>query len=123
MAGVFTNSFYLASYGAGTLVHPIRVQPETLAATISGTANGAATGPATSPIQARVNGTRREIGLRARSITLQAPATAQPTGYKPLGYTRIPCLTPTFYNLAIKGAVVSYLGASFTVVSQNPEQV
>lgn len=122
-AGVFTNTKYQASYGDGTNVHPIRVQPETITASIGGTANTAPTAAQSNPIQCRVSGSKRSIGLIARSVALQAPATGQPTGYKPLGITRIPALTETFYNAATKGATCTYLGVAFVVVSRSLERV
>jgi len=122
-AGAFVNTLYRASYGDGTQVHPIRVQPETLLATIGGVANSAPTTAQTNPIQARVSGSRRSIGLIARAVSLQAPATGQPAGYKPLGITRIPALTQAFYDAAVKGAVCTYLNSSFTVVSRSLERV
>jgi len=122
-AGVFTNTLYRASYGDGTAVHPIRVQPETIAAAIGATTNAAPTTAQTNPIQARVSGSKRSIGLIARSVTLQAPATGQPTGYKALGVTRIPALTQAFYDAATKGVTCTYLGVAFTVVSRSLERV
>lgn len=122
-AGVFINATYRASYGAGTAIHPIRIQPETEAATIGSVDNARPVGAQTNPIQARVSGSKRSIGLIARSITIQAPATGQPTGYKPLGITRIPALTQAFYDAATKGETVTYLGVSYTVVSRSLERV
>lgn len=122
-AGAFQISKYQASYGGGAEIHPIRIQPETLSATIDGTANAAPTAVQTNPIQARVAGGKRQIGLLARYVTLQAPATGQPTGYQGGGVTRIPALTETFYNKATKGASCTYLGVTYTVVSRSRERV
>lgn len=122
-AGAFTITKYAASYGDGTSIHPIRVQPETLTATIGGTANAAPTGDVNNPIQCRVSGGKRQIGLQARYITLQFPATGQPTTYQGGSTTRIPALTETFYNLATKGAVITYLTVACQVVSRSRERV
>jgi len=121
-AGAFVRSRYAASYET-TAIHPIRVQPETALASIGGTANAAPAGAISNPIQARVGGGRRQIGLQARSITLEAPTTGQPAGYAPGGITRIPALTEAFYNLAAKGVTCTYLGAAFQVVSRSAERV
>lgn len=122
-AGAFTITKYIASYGDGDQVHPIRVQPETLAATIGGTANSAPGDALNNPIQCRVSGGKRQIGLLARYITIKFPATGQPTGYQAGGTTRIPALTPGFYDLAIKGTAVTYLGVACQVVSRSNERV
>lgn len=121
-AGAFTISRYQATYDAAA-IHPIRCQPESIAAAIGTTTNAAPTGAVTNPIQARVSGGRRSIGLVARTVTLRAAAVAAdvPDGYLPNGITRIPALTPTFYAAAVKGAVVTYLGKNFTVISRSSE--
>ena len=122
-AGAFTISRYAASYGGGGEIHPIRVQPETIAASIGGTANNPPAGAVTNPIQARVSGGRRTIGLLARKVNLQAPSSGQPTGYLPSGSISIPALTQAFYDLAVKGAECTYLGATYTVTGRSSERV
>lgn len=122
-AGTFTLTKYIASYGDGSNVHPIRVQPETLTATHTGTANSAPGDDVNNPISARVSTGRRALGLIPRMVTLKAPSSGQPSGYKAEGVTRIPCLTETFYNKCVKGTTVTYLGASWTVISGSPEIV
>jgi len=122
-AGAFVVTKYAASYGSGNQIHPIRVQPETLTATIGGEENSAPTGAITNPIQCRVSGGKRQIGLLARYINIEFPATGQPSGYRAGGSTRIPALTTAFYNLAVKGATVTYLGASCKVTSRSRERV
>jgi hypothetical protein len=121
-AGVFTLTRYESSYSA-TQIHPIRCQPETLTASIGGTANTPPAGASTNPISAKISLTNREIGLRPRYVVLKSPATDPPDGYAPLSNTRIPALTEVWFALAVKGAEVSYLGATFTVVNPEPEQV
>lgn len=120
-AGLFVRSKYTASYD-NTAIHPIRVQPESIAASIGGTTNAAPTGAINNPISARVTGSKRTLGLNARKVTIAAPATGQPTGYAPGGTTSIPALNEAFYNAAIKGTPVTYLGVStFVVVSRSQE--
>jgi len=121
-AGRFTRSRYAAEYTAGA-IHPVRVQPESVAASIGGTTNAPPAGAATNPISAKVSGGRRELGLRARRVTMSAPTTTPPTGYLAGGLTTIPALNLAFYNAAVKGAVCSYLGVSFEVVSRSAEVV
>lgn len=122
-AGAYTIAKYQASYGAGGEIHPIRVQPETIAAAIGSVTNAEPAGAQTNPIQARVSGGRRQIGLQARFVVLRAPSGSEPDGYLPNGLTRIPALTETFYNAATKGVDVTYLGTTYTVVSRGRERV
>jgi len=119
-AGAFTRSRYAASYGSGTEIHPIRVQPETIACTIGGVANTAPTGALTNPISAVVSRGSRAKGLRPRLVALKAPATGQPATYAANGITVIPCLTEAFYNAAVAAddtTTVSYNGVAGYKVS------
>lgn len=121
-AGVFTSSKYAASYD--TEVHPIRVQPETIAASIGTTTNAAPTGAVTNPISASVSHGRRRLGLNARLVRLTYIAGTVPTGYNPSGGTiTIPALNTAFYNAAIRGAAATYLGVAMTVQGRTQESV
>jgi len=122
-AGTFSNAKYQASYGDGLAIHPIRVQPETIAASAGGVTNAEPAGAINNPIQARSTGGRRSFGLVARFVTLRAPATDQPATYQPLGFTRIPALTEAFYDACVKGETVTYLGAAYTVSGRGGERV
>lgn len=121
-SGVFINAKYAASYGAGDQVHPIRVQPETLAATVGSVANATASGALTSPISATVSRSKRSKGLIPRHVSLRF-GSSPPSGYLANGVVRIPCLTTTFFNACIAGATGTYLGSACTVVSVSPEYV
>lgn len=123
-AGVFTRSKYEATYGTPpNQIHPIRVQPETIAAEIDSTPNDPPTGDITVPISAIISRGKRAKGLIPRIVTLQLPATGQPTGYKAGSIVRIPALTPAFYAAATPGAECTYLGVTCTVVSASNEIV
>lgn len=115
-AGPFIRTFYEADSGE---IHPIRVQPETVAANV-GAANTAATGPATIGISARVSGGSRQLGLVARKVRVAFTA-AVPTGYDTDTVLTIPVLTPAAYNAAIVGATGTYLGSAIVVVGRTPE--
>lgn len=118
-AGEFTNTGYQATYAA--VIHPIRVQEETLEAVLDGVANAAPAGAINNPISARVGKSRRAFGLGARMVTLEF------TGEPPEGYTgdpvRIPALSPAFFTKCVKGVTGTYLGANVKVVSNTPEDV
>lgn len=120
-AGVFSFTFYQASYAA--LVHPIRVQPETLLASTGSPAvvNAPPVGPATNRISCRATGSRRGVGLIARRVTLVNTAASPPVGYKPNGVTSIPAVNPAFFAACTANATVTYLGSTWRVASTSPE--
>lgn len=112
-AGVFRKSKYLASYD-GTSIHPIRVQPETESLQIGGVTNAPPEGNINNPIPAVISRGRRARGLVPRAVSLQAPA-EPPTGYKPLGITRVPCLNEAIFEAALiatETTAVNYLGVA-----------
>ena len=118
-AGAFIKAKYIADYGAGTAIHPIRVQPETTQLVISTNENTEPSGSITNPISAVVSRGKRARGLRPRLIALRAPATSPPTGYLPNGITIVPALNKLIFaaaETATSSTQVTYLGNSnFTV--------
>jgi len=118
-AGAFEISKYETDSGA---IHPIRVQPETLAATIDGNTNAAPAGAVDGLGSASVSRGRRANGINARLVRLRFSGTP-PTGYLTNGTVTIPALTPEVYDAAIKGATGTYLGASVIVSGRSPETV
>ena len=123
-AGSFLVSKYPADYGSGGEIHPVRVQPETLAASIGATANAAPSGALTNPISASVSAGRRAIGLRTRQVFLKLPVgTTPPTGYLAGARARVAGINKTFYAAAIKGASCTYLGVIWEVTGRDAEVV
>ena len=120
-SGAFTRTFYQLSADNGGGIAPIRLQPETLAATIGGTVNAAPAGPATIPASATISQGRRSAGINARYITV-AWDDAPPTDYSGLT-ARIVVPDPTVYAGATLGAAVTYLDTAATVVGRTPETV
>lgn len=124
MAGKFTRSKYQASYGAGAAVHPIRVQPETIAADFGADTNDPPANAINNPISAKISLSSRSRGLRPRYVTLQlGDGVAPPTGYKAGAITKIPVLTPGVFTSVQVGGSVTYLGVTWTVVSLTAEEV
>lgn len=117
-SGRFVRTVYASDTGE---IHPIRLQPETLAATIGGAANAAPSGAATSEISADVSRGGRELGLRPRFITGVWEDGGAPAGYDDRTPVRIPVLTPALFNAASVNGTGSYLGANFTIVSKTAE--
>lgn len=114
-SGAFDNSFYTSDSGA---VYNIRVQPETLSFSAQGTPATAATAEPS----AIANGSRRRIGVNARSVRLEWTATP-PAGYKADSVVKVPILTLAAYTPIKKGDTVTYLGASARVLGKTPEYI
>lgn len=125
-AGRFSRTRYAASYDTDA-IHPIRVQPETLAlATVGGTpvTNAAPGGAINNPISALVTLGRRARGLRPRSITIQlADGVTPPTGYIAGSVARVPILTEALFADLNAGDDVTYLGVTWQVIGRSPEEV
>lgn len=120
-SGAFVRTFYGLSAENGGGIAPIRLQPETLAATIGGVVNAAPAGPATMPGSVTISQGRRSAGINARYVTVSWDG-APPTDYNGLT-ARIVVPNPTVYAGAPLGSAVSYLGTAATVVGRNPETV
>jgi hypothetical protein len=118
-SGEFSNSKYESNSGR---VYFAKVQPETLALDIGGSTNDAPAGAIDQEVSAKMNGSRREIGVNARSVSLSWTA-SPPTGYDANGVVRVPIMTPTFFDSITRGATGTYLGAAVEVVGKSPEAV
>lgn len=117
-SGAFDKTKYEADNGD---IHPIRVQPETVALAKGGTTNAAPTGTITTDaIRAKVSRGNREYGLRPRYITVVYDTTA-PTGYKVGTYIRVPILKSTTFSAISQDDTVTYLGTSARVAGKFPE--
>lgn len=119
-AGAFADSKYESVDDVGG-IYRIKVQPETLAATIAGQANAAPAGAVNRAISAKVSKSVREIGLGASKCTLKFTG-AIPDGYKGDNVS-IPMLAAAFRAAATLGATGTYLGSDVEVVGRTPERV
>lgn len=118
-AGSFVFTKYESSYSTDFLIHPIKVQPETIAADIGGEINDPPVDVVNNPIVASVSGSRRSNGLIARRIRIKLNADqTPPTGYSAQSVTSIPVLTTRAFATATKGATVIYLGVNWTIVGR-----
>lgn len=119
-AGTFVLARYAAAYNTAN-IHPIRVQPETLAAAIGAVTNAVPPGAVNNPISASASGSRKKLGLYARSIRMRLAGTV-PTGYSTASIAVIPALTAAFFAAAVRGATCDYLGTTWTVISRTEER-
>lgn len=117
--GPFTDSIYASDEG---YFFSIKVQPETLAATLDGVANAAGTGPVDQVVVARVSGSRRGYGVFARTVRLKVTA-AGTSGEAVGAVLTIPALTPAFYAKGKKGFTGTYNGATVKALGRSPERI
>jgi len=113
MAGRFLNSRYETIDG---VIHPIRIQPETILGI-----NPAPSGAVTNSMRARVSGSRRAYGLKARSITLSRPIGDNADYNGATVYVRIPILLESAWIAIAVASTITYQGVAWTVVSKSPE--
>jgi len=118
-AGNFSDSKYESNSGS---IYKIRVQPETLTATIGGTANDAVVSDVDQEVSAKASGGKREIGMIARTVTLRFTGTP-PTNYSGDDVT-IPVVKQTTFDSWTTPAdqAGTYLGAAVKVVGQSAER-
>lgn len=119
--GKFTRTFYGISAENGGGTAPIRLQPETLAATLGGTVNAAVAGPATQAGSVTISQGRRSAGINARYVTVAWDG-APPTDYSGLT-ARIVVPDPAVYAGTTLGDAVTYLSTAATIVGRTPETV
>lgn len=118
-SGPFIKSFY--SSNKTGLVHPIRIQPETLALSVGGTANTAAAGPSTSPLSAQVSQGKRSLGLNARTVTFKI-LSAGTSGLQVGGTISLPWLAGAAgFDSFAAGDAIEYQGATGEVVGTSSE--
>lgn len=120
-AGAFVISSYRASYNTDQ-IHPIRIQPETLAATANSVANNAPSDPQNSPISAVISRGKRARGLMPRTVTIRLNEGQILDGYLPRSITTIPVLLPATFGVWTFGSEVDYLGAVWTVTGRSQEE-
>lgn len=125
-SGAFVKTRYAADYGAGTAIHPIRVQPETIDLIVATQDNDPPAGAITSPISAVVSRGKRARGLRPRLIALRTPTTSPPAGYLPGGIIIVPALNNAIWTAAStadEDTEVTYLTlTTFKVAYVLPEE-
>jgi len=113
--GKFIRGKYSTDAG---VVHPIRIQPETVIAQT----NPAPAGEITGLVTARVGGSRRQYGILARTVRL-AWTGAAPDGYDPNGIITLPILTLAAYTALAPGQAVTYQGTAAQVIGKSPERI
>ena len=114
-SGAFQDGKYVDDLG---VVHPIRVQPETITAW---NANGAGTITAGTP-SAQVSQSKRALGVNARTARFKWAATP-PAGYLANSIIAVPILTKTAFDALVKGVDYPYLGTGLNLVGKTNESI
>lgn len=117
-AGAFGVARYQTD--AGNLCN-VKIQPETLAATIDGTANSIPLGATNQEASAIVSGGRGN-GVFCRKLRLQFTG-AVPDGYQSGGVVTIPWLVQAAWAGFKKNDTGTYLGSPVRVVGKTAERV
>jgi len=119
-AGVFSTARYVSDAG---YVYPCKTQETTLGLVVGSTTNASGTGTivAGTP-SARLNGSKRTIGVNARSISVKFNGAA-PTGYKDGSTIRVPIFTKANWDAIAKGGAATYIATGATVVGKTPEYI
>jgi len=118
-AGAFVRSKYESDSGE---IYSIRLQEETIAATIASAPNAAPSGAVTGEPSAFARGSRRGIGVNARGIRVAFTA-APPTGYLAGQVLSVPILQKTVWDGIARLDTGTYIGAAVEVVSKYAEQI
>lgn len=118
-SGTFSISRYETDDGE---IHPVRVQPETLAATFGTTANAAPSGSVTNNQRAKVTKGKRQYGIGTRTVTITFAGTP-PANYKPYGVITLPVMQKTVWDAITDGSTVTYLSTAGTVAYKTPERI
>lgn len=120
-AGNFVDAKYEDDAGN---IYDCRVQPETLDLTLNGAQNAIPTGAADQALSARMTGSRRKYGARARSVRVRFTATP-PEGYDANSVIELPILRPDRYQTmkSVKKPTGTYLGVAVVGIGFTGESV
>lgn len=118
-AGDFIYSRYESNAGD---IYRIRVQPETVAATIGAATNDPPAGTINTPGTVSVSQSARAFGVKARSISIRWTGTP-PAGYSGDPISRIPVLQAVNFDNANLGDAVTYLGTAAELIGKSSESV
>lgn len=120
--GEFVISKYEAS--DGTFIYPIKLQPETLAASIGSVTNSAPTGAITAFLpSASVTKSKRGIGMHPRTVTLKVTSTGVLANNAKGTLIRLPILSKANFAAIKQGDTGTYQDDAILVVRKNPEVV
>lgn len=119
-SGVFETRKYQSTKTG--LIHPIKVQPETLTTlTLNSVANAEPAGALSNPVSAQVSQGKRSLGLNARLVTITWVG-APPTNYKAGGNITLPWLASAGFDALVRGVTGTYLGTPVRVVGTREEK-
>lgn len=117
-AGVFEDGKYETDDGD---IYFCRPQPESKGLILGGVTNAYPTAAVDQSTSARLTGSKRQIGVTARTVRVQLTATL--VGYKPDAVLTIPVFTKAVYDGFVRGQVGTYLSTAIKYVGRSSEGV
>lgn len=116
--GAFGVALYYTNKGN---VCNVKIQPETLGATVGGQVNSNIAGTVNQQASANVSG-RRGNGVFCRKVNLVFTG-APPAGYSANGRLSVPWLTEAGWDIIEKGDTGTYLGAAVRCTGKTAESI
>lgn len=119
--GIYRYESDNVQIGGANAIMPIKLQPETIQLELGGASNEQASGTVTLPLRAKARGSNRELGVKARTVSL-AWVVNPPDGYQAEGTIVVPILTKALWDAVDEGITTgTYLGVAVTVIGKQPE--
>lgn len=107
---------------ANGVIYPCRPQPETKNLTLNGVSNAYPTADVSTGVpSARLGGSKRSIGVNARTVRVRLTATL--TGYLPNAVLTIPVFQEDVFNGYSKGQTGTYLATAVEFVGKTAETI
>lgn len=124
MSGGSTITVGYESYFDVGGIYPLRIQPESAAASVGETLNSPPSSPINRLPSAKIGGSKRQKGVIVRMLYLKiALGFDPPSDYTLTSHTAIPALTEAFYKLAIVTGELNYLSTTWKVTGGRPERI
>lgn len=118
-SGAFEVAKYEDNQG---VIYPCKAQPESKALTLGGVANGYPTAAAVTGVpSARLRGSKRTIGVNARTVTVKLTASLE--GYQDDAILTIPVFQEDVWNGYSKTQTGTYLGTAVICTGKQPEYI
>lgn len=120
--GAFADAKYESS--VGTFIFPIRVQPETIAASFGSQTNVEPSGSITANLpSATVSKGRRTIGIHPRTVSVKVTSTGVIASNAVGTIIAIPVLSKATYAAIAKSQTGVYQGDAIKVVGKTEEKI
>ena len=119
------GAFNLVKYEANdNKTFAIKTQPETELLSLAGTVNASGAGSVDDGLPSAIaSGSRRTIGVHARTVSFKFTAAPASGGYEIGQRLTLPVLTKAAWDAYVKGSVGTYLGAAIVRTGKSDEVI